>query len=97
MHVVLLLFPMALNAAALRTPLMAQISGGGVNVGPYEYLRTASLDECVAAAPFFCDQLQVHHLHPPCTPCTMHCNMYRAPCAVHHAPCTMRCITGSQR
>ena len=59
----LLLLAVARDAAALRTPLItAKITGGEKRVaetfGPYEHLRAASLDECVAAAPFFCDKLQ---------------------------------------
>ena len=59
----LVLVAVARDAAALRTPLITAKLGGGEKrvaetFGPYEYLRTASLDECVAAAPFFCDQLQ---------------------------------------
>ena len=61
--VVLVLVAVARDAAGLRTPLIAAKIGGGEKrvaetFGPYEYLRTASLDECVAAAPFFCDKLQ---------------------------------------
>ena len=59
----LVLVAVARDAAALRTPLItAKIIGGEKRVaetfGPYEHLRAASLDECVAAAPFFCDKLQ---------------------------------------
>ena len=59
----LVLLALARDAAALRTPLItAKITGGEKRVaetfGPYEHLRAASLDECVAAAPFFCDKLQ---------------------------------------
>ena len=59
----LVLVAVARDAAALRTPLItAKIIGGEKRVaetfGPYEHLRAASLDECIAAAPFFCDKLQ---------------------------------------
>ena len=59
----LVIVAVARDAAALRTPLItAKIIGGEKRVaetfGPYEHLRAASLDECVAAAPFFCDKLQ---------------------------------------
>ena len=61
--VVLVLVAVARDAAGLRTPVVAAKIGGGEKrvaetFGPYEYLRTASLDECIAAAPFFCDKLQ---------------------------------------
>ena len=63
MRLVVVLFAVARDAAALRTPLITAKIGGGErrvaeSFGPYEYLRTASLDECFAAAPFFCDKLQ---------------------------------------
>ena len=61
--VLLVLVAVARDAAGLRTPVVAAKIGGGEKrvaetFGPYEYLRTASLDECIAAAPFFCDKLQ---------------------------------------
>jgi hypothetical protein len=45
-------------AAARTLAARSSVITAQIRVGPYEHLRTASMDECMMAAPFFCDQLQ---------------------------------------
>ena len=47
------------RATMLSTPISrTSVITSQIRVGPYEHLRRATMEECLQAAPFFCDQLQ---------------------------------------